>query len=355
MNIESKLQNIIHKASKKFPHLQVYIKSNALNQPLIYSPKGPKQPFHSASVGKLATAYIIIRLIEKNILSFDTRIDTILDSKRLYNLFVFQGIDYGSKVTVFHLLGHTSGINDYFEGITNDRKSILDIVMQQPDHLFTPEELVHYTATKQKAVGKPGDKFLYSDTGYILLGLIIEKIAKKQFFEVLREEVFNPLGMNDTGLIGYDSIAKQEHLAPVMVKKQDIRLYKSLSIDFSGGGLFTTLEDLSKLVNGLTNRQFISRPSFDKLATFKHHFNAGMFYGLGLMELRFEKFFFLLKGLPRFYGHLGVLGVHAWVDPNTGNTIIINVSDMSKMVSSFNLLISCVMAITQSQKVKFNS
>jgi len=91
------------------------------------------------------------------------------------------------------------------------------------------------------------------------------------------------------------------------------------------------------------------------LATFKHHFNAGMFYGLGLMELRFEKFFFLLKGLPRFYGHLGVLGVHAWVDPNTGNTIIINVSDMSKMVSSFNLLISCVMAITQSQKVKFNS
>ena len=352
MNLESKLATIIKKSTNKFPHLQIYVQSKQLDQPLIYSPRGPKQPFHSASVGKLATAYVIIRLIERQLISFDTAIHSILDAKILHNLYVFQGIDYGSKVTLFHLLGHTSGINDYFEGITDDRKSILDIVMQQPDHLFTPEELVHYTATKQKAVGKPGDKFLYSDTGYILLGLIIEKIAKKSFFEVLREEVFNPLGMNDTGLIGYDPIAKQEHLAPVMVKKQDIRLYKSLSIDFSGGGLFTTLEDLSKLVNGLTNRQFISQLSFDKMATFKHHFNAGMFYGLGLMELRFEKFFFLLKGLPRYYGHLGVLGVHAWVDPNTGNTIIINVSDMSKMVASFNLLISLTIEIYKHQKKK---
>lgn len=348
MNLESKLQNIIHKVSKKFPHLQVYIKSNTLNQPLIYSPKGPTQPFHSASVGKLATAYVVIRLIERQLLSFDTPITTILDAKILDNLFVFEDVDYRSRVTIFHLLGHTSGINDYFAGITNDKKSILDKVLQEPDHFFTPKELLRYTTTKQKAVGKPSDQFLYSDTGYILLGLIIEKIAKKPFFEVLREEVFNPLGMKDTGLIGYDPIAKQERLAPVIVKKQDIRLYKSLSIDFSGGGLLTTLEDLSKLVNGLTNRQFISQLSFQKMATFTNHFNAGMFYGLGLMELRFEKFFFLLKGLPRFYGHLGVLGVHAWVNPVTGDTIIINVSDMSKMVASFNLLISLVMEINKS-------
>ena len=153
-------------------------------------------------------------------------------------------------------------------------------------------------------------------------------------------------------MIGYDSIAKQDHLAPVIVKKKDIRLYKSLSIDFAGGGLITTLEDLSKLVNGLTNRQFISQSSFDKMATFEHHFNAGMFYGLGLMELRFEKFFFLLKGLPRYYGHLGVLGVHAWVDPKTGDTIIINVSDMNKMVASFNLLISLTIEIYKHQKEK---
>ncbi len=349
MNVESKLLNIIHKANKKFPHLQVYVQSKELNHPIIYSPKGPTQPFHSASVGKLATAYVLIRLIERQLLSFDSAITRILDAKSLDNLFVFKGVDYRSKVTISHLLGHTSGINDYFEGITNDKKSILDQVIQEPNHFFTPEELVRYTASHQQAVGKPDDKFLYSDTGYILLGLVVEKITKKPFFEVLKEEVFNPLGMKDTGLIGYDPIAKQEHLASVIVNKQDIRLYKSLSIDFSGGGLFTTLEDLSKLVNGLTNRQFISQASFNKMATFHHHFKAGMYYGLGLMELRFEKFFFLLKGLPRFYGHLGVLGVHAWVDPKTGDTIIINVSDMGKMVASFNLLISLAMAMKQSK------
>lgn len=352
MNLESKLLKTIHKANKKFPHLQVYVQSKALNHPLIYSPQGPNQPFHSASVGKLATAYVVVRLIERQLLSFDSPITTILEAKSLDNLFVFKGVDYRSKVTLSHLLGHTSGINDYFEGITNDKKSILDQVIQEPNHFFTPDELVRYTANHQQAVGKPEDKFLYSDTGYILLGLVVEKITKKPFFEVLKDEVFNPLGMKDTGLIGYDPIANQERLAPVIVNKQDIRLHKSLSIDFSGGGLFTTLEDLSKLVNGLTNRQFISQSSLDHMATFTHRFTAGMFYGLGLMELRFEKFFFLLKGLPRLYGHLGVLGVHAWTNPKTGDTIIINVSDMSKMVASFHLLISCVMAITQSTKGK---
>ncbi len=349
MNLESKLATIIKNSTNKFPHLQIYVQSKQLDQPLIYSPRGPKQPFHSASVGKLATAYVLIRLIEKNTLSFNTRIDTILDAKLLNNLFVFKGIDYANEVTIFHLLEHTSGINDYFEGITLDKKSILEKVIGEPDHFFTPNELIQFTANNQRAVGKPGDKFLYSDTGYILLGLIIEKIKNKHFFEVLREEVFNPLGMKDTGLVGYDPIAKQDQLAPVMVKHHDIRLFKSLSIDFSGGGLFTTLEDLSKLVNGLTDRQFISQASFNKMATFHHHFKAGMYYGLGLMELRFEKFFFLLKGLPRFYGHLGVLGVHAWVDPKTGDTIIINVSDMRKMVASFNLLISLAMAMKQSK------
>ena len=349
MDLERRLATIVEKATKKYPYLQVYIQSKTLNNPFIYSPKGPKQAFHSASVGKLATAYVLIRLIEKNTLSFNTRIDTILDAKLLNNLFVFKGIDYANEVTIFHLLEHTSGINDYFEGITLDKKSILEKVIGEPDHFFTPNELIQFTANNQRAVGKPGDKFLYSDTGYILLGLIIEKIENKHFFEVLKEEVFNPLGMKDTGLVGYDPIAKQDQLAPVMVKHRDIRLFKSLSIDFSGGGLFTTLEDLSKLVNGLTDRQFISQASFNKMATFHHHFKAGMYYGLGLMELRFEKFFFLLKGLPRFYGHLGVLGVHAWVDPKTGDTIIINVSDMRKMVASFNLLISLAMAMKQSK------
>jgi D-alanyl-D-alanine carboxypeptidase len=110
-----------------------------LNQPLIYSPKGPTQPFHSASVGKLATAYVVIRLIERQLLSFDTPITTILDAKTLDNLFVFRGVDYKSKVTMFHLLGHTSGINDYFEGITNDNKSFLDKVIHEPNH-FLPQK-----------------------------------------------------------------------------------------------------------------------------------------------------------------------------------------------------------------------
>jgi D-alanyl-D-alanine carboxypeptidase len=342
IQLENKLKKIINKANKKFPFLQVYIESNQLKQPIIHSLHGVNQHFHSASVGKLATSSAILRLIQEGKLAFDSHIEPILDRKILNKLFVFDGIDYRSEVTVSHLLGHTSGVNDYFDGITNDKKSILDKVINEPNHFFTPEEMIEFTANNQKPVGKPGDKFLYSDTGYILLALIIEKTTSKPFNQILREKVFKPLEMNDTGLMFYDPIANQEKLAPVIVKKQDIRLSRSLSVDFSGGGLCTTLEDLSKLIRGFQNRDFITQETYLKISNFSHHFTSGMFYGLGLMELRFEKMFFLLKGLPKLQGHLGVLGVHAWINPFNRDIFVINISNMSQMVSSFNLLISLV-------------
>lgn len=349
MTLVNKLNKIVLKASKKFPHLQVYIDSNQLSQPFVYSPQGNHQAFHSASVGKLATTMATLRLIQKKKLAFDTRIDSILSDHLLDHLFVYQGVDYRQEVTVTHLLSHMSGINDYFEGLTKDNTSILDDVLKHPDHFFTPESLILYTSHQQNAVGKPGEKFLYSDTGFVLLAFILEAVTQKKFYQILQEEVFEPLSMQNTGLLFYDPNVKQDNLAPVIVRKIDIRLYKSLSIDYSGGGLVTTLEDLSKLVRGLFNREFITKQTYDHITQFEHHFTSGMFYGLGLMEIRFEKMFFLLKGLPRLQGHLGVLGVHAWIDPVTQDVYVMNVSNMNQMVKSFNILISCVMALKTSK------
>jgi D-alanyl-D-alanine carboxypeptidase len=91
------------------------------------------------------------------------------------------------------------------------------------------------------------------------------------------------------------------------------------------------------------------------MSEFKHYFTSGMFYGLGLIELRFEKVFFLLKGLPKLEGNLGVLGVHAWINQQTKDIFIINVSNMKQMVSSFNLLISIVIEINKEYKQKKKS
>jgi D-alanyl-D-alanine carboxypeptidase len=225
-------------------------------------------------------------------------------------------------------------------------------VIQWQDRFYKPTDLLDVTRNHQSPVASPNRKFFYSDTGYILLGLLVEHIRQKPFHIVLREGIFDRLGMKHTGLLFYDSSVSQNSLESVIVKKTDLRLAQSLSIDFSGGGLATTAGDLTLFLKALHQNTLISKTSYAKMATFEPYFRAGMFYGFGLMELRFEKLFFLLKGLPRLHGHLGVLGVHAWFNPATGDTFVINIGNMDRIAASFQLLIQLVMMLENARKSK---
>ena len=133
-----------------------------------YSSTTPNQRFHSASVGKLMTATAIFTAIEQGKLSLDTRICTILEPNDLDRLFVFQGGDYQAEITVEQLLRHTSGINDYFESKTMDGSLFIDDVIKHPDRKWMPKDLIDFTRDRQQAIAKPGETFLYSDTGFIL-------------------------------------------------------------------------------------------------------------------------------------------------------------------------------------------
>ena len=349
-SIHSKVMNIIKSYEKKTQTLQVYVQSKCLEQPIIYENNHDNQKFHSASVGKLMTTALIVKAIEAGLLKWDQKIHDIFDLGYLDHLFVYQGIDYQDRVTLTHLLSHTSGINDYFEGKSDLKPTFLNQVLQNPKRFYTPNDLIDVTRKHQKAVGKPGDKFLYSDTGFVLLGLILEIIHQKPFHELLRIFIFNPLSMQDTSFMFYDPLFNQEELAPVIVKHQDIRTYTSLSLDFSGGGLSTTVRDLASFMKAWHDYQLFTHESYQKMTTFNNHFVSGMYYGLGVMELRFEKVFFLLKGFPKLHGHLGVLGVHAWVDIIHGDIYIINMGNLSDMAKSFQLLIKIVAEVEKEHK-----
>ncbi|MCP3763334.1 serine hydrolase [Domibacillus sp. A3M-37] len=77
------------------------------------------------------------------------------------------------------------------------------MIISEPNKKWTPPELVDFTRKRQQAVGVPGQVFHYSDTGYILLGLLIEKVTGKPFHENLHERIFQPLNMNDSYLLYY--------------------------------------------------------------------------------------------------------------------------------------------------------
>lgn len=344
------IQTYLIKAAKPFKTFQCMIKSAELNLEVSHSSTHVNQAFHSASVGKLFTAVLIFKALEEGRCTLESKIDSMLEAKLLDKLFIFQGVDYRTEVTLKHLLSHTSGVNDYFESKTIDGSSFIDEVLKQPHHFYTPQELIHFTQTKQKAIAAPGQKFHYSDTGYILLGLICESLYNTPLNTLIQEMIAIPCGLCDTYLCFYDDRFNAQDLAPLWMNKVEVSQFTSLSCDFSGGGLHTTASDLTKFLHALIDETLISKTSLDRMTRFDHKFRNGLYYGLGCMMMQPKDFFFLLKGLPPMIGHLGVTGIHAWIEPQSKTSIVMNVGNNKDMGKSFQVLITILQMMKSLEK-----
>jgi D-alanyl-D-alanine carboxypeptidase len=350
--LKEQVERILNKTVKKTKTLQFAMSLPAQGINYSYSSTIPNQRFHCASVGKLMTATLILMAIEQGKLKINTRIKSILEPGVLDRLFVFEGTDFQEEITVKHLLGHMSGINDYFESKTLDGSIFTDEVIKNPATFWKPSDLLDYTRNRQKAVARPGEEFFYSDTGYILLGLIVKEVFGMPFNQALDTFIFKPSRMDETYLCFYSDGFDQKALAPLYINGVDVHLFNSLSCDFSGGGLSTTANDLLKFLDHLQNQGFIGQQSLDQMASFDHRYRQGLYYGYGMMQVRFEEFFFLLKNLPRLQGHIGVTGVHAWYDPATKGTFVLNMGNTKDVVLSFKLLIKIIQLIQRDLEIK---
>ncbi|MBI9102218.1 MAG: beta-lactamase family protein [Spirochaetales bacterium] len=281
------------------------------------------QPFHIASAGKSFTAALAGILIDDGALSLEDRVDHYLDAGVTGDLFKIAGKDYSDQVTVRNLLNHTSGVADYFSDPVHDSKPMSELILSEPERFWTPLDLIDFTRNYQNPVGKPGETYHYSDTGYILLGLIIEQISGKPFHEMLKEKIFIPLSMDDTYLMFYAEPKNgKREISDIWFEGVRINEYNSLSIDWAGGGIISTLPDLSHFIRALNKYEIVSEETMNLLYSFDHKFMRGIHYGNGFMEFHFEEYFPLLANLPHFRGHMGVLGTQMLYDRNADTVYI---------------------------------
>ena len=141
--------------------------------------------FNLASASKMFTAVAIAKLVEEGRLSYDDPIGLYLDTD-----WVSQ--DVGYKVQVGHLLNHTSGLGHYWDKWDYYANTIRDL---EDYKLIISDELAF----------EPGTDYQYSNTGYLLLGVIIEEVTDKSYYEYIQEVIFDPCGMADTGFFEMDT------------------------------------------------------------------------------------------------------------------------------------------------------
>ena len=342
-----KIDQILQKTASKniASDTQVRIYSGKHGIDYRYTSKGSR-PYHGASIGKVFVVVLLLKMVSEEKLSLDQPIHELLEAKVLQELFVVNGNDHSGEVTIRQLAMHTSGINDYFESKSSSDSSFIDLIISESDHFWTPDELLDFTRNYQKAVARPGEKFFYSDTGYILLGKILENVSGISYGELLSKHIFEPLGMKDSYLHGYSGSATTKTMAPLFVSGVDVSKMQSLSCDWSGGGVVTTTDDLLLFQEALHDGKFCDLMA--EQAGFPNKFRRGMHYGFGMMELHFNEFFLLLRGMPNMKGHIGITSTHMFYDEINDVHYIMNFGSDKRMVESFKTLIK----IVQSLKMK---
>jgi D-alanyl-D-alanine carboxypeptidase len=304
------------------------------------------QPFHIASIGKLFTLVLLLQLEEEKKLNLNDPILKYLDKNSINGLFVINGIDHSNEVTIDNLISHTSGVADYFGSDENDKSGVLIEILNDPNKFWEPLDLINYSISNQKPVGKPNQLFHYSDTGYILLGLIVESITKIKFEDLLQEKIFKPLDMNSTymHLRSKPLVETNLKISNMMLGNKEVTNFKSLSADWSGGGIISTVDDLLKLHKAFIEGRLFTKINYLKLSG-ENKFHNGIFYGKGLMTIKYGEMFFLMPDLPFLYGHSGLLGTLLFYTPEYDSYIILNLGSTADVSKSFEFMFRLMMIL----------
>lgn len=305
----------------------------------------PTDRYHSASIGKTFTATIFGMLYDKGILDYSDRITDYLSDEILKDIFIYQGVDYKDEVTIMQLLKHTSGVADFFEGPVIKGKPMLELIQDEPDRMWSPLELVTFSRQYQTAVNKPGEEMHYSDTGYVLLGLILEEATGIEYHEALHDMIFEPLDMNNSYLNfkSESQVQSEEDILEIWIDGTDFSQKNALSLDWAGGGIVSTTQDLLTFFKALHNGELVKDSTFNQMKQFNNEYQTGVYYGMGMMEFDFGDFSFFLEDLSNIYGGVGATGSFMMYDETNDTYIIANYGSFEFMDDSVESLANILM------------
>ena len=221
-------------------------------------PDTPTTKFRLGSITKQFTAASILLLEERGKLKIDDPVKKYMpDAPAAWD-----------KVTIFHLLTHTSGIPSF--------TSFPDYPKRESETM-TPQQLVEWFRDKPLEF-EPGTKWNYSNSGYVLLGYLIEKISGQGYADFVQQNIFTPLGMKDSGYDSNSAVIERRAAGYAPGKNGPENAgFVNMTIPLSAGGLYSTTEDLLRWEQGLFGGKLLSPASLAKMtAPFKENYAFGL-------------------------------------------------------------------------------
>jgi len=251
--------------------------------------------FRIASMSKTFTGVLIAQLMEQGRLTGGDSIADYLPRDLLDKVPVAAG-HRAADITIDHLLRHRAGFNDF--ALSDEW---LAEIAADPGRARAPADIIAWALAHTRLVGAPGENYQYTDTGYVLLGLLLEAVTGIPYWRLCREHIFDPLGMDETWLEGHEEPRTElSHPYVVMNGEYIDALQIHGSVDWAAGGHVSTLADINRFLRAVFNGCLFAR--VDTLDRFLSGPEAapGYYYAMGVGRKQ-------IRGL-HLWGHLGHWG-----------------------------------------------
>ena len=220
-------------------------------------------PFRIASVSKSITAVAVLQLVEDGCVALETPLESLV-----------PGFPNGDRITVEHLLGHRSGIPSdvYLEGFEQNSRLSL-----------TLEDALAWVREEAQPRFKPGDRFDYSNSNYLLLTSVVEQVSGLPYEQYLAQMLFGPAGMSETGLDSGSRILPGRAHGYSRTEPGEVANapYRDPSFGWGYGALYSTTWDLWRFDRALTDERLLSPEMRSRMWSPRSETPWGNQYGLG--------------------------------------------------------------------------
>jgi CubicO group peptidase (beta-lactamase class C family) len=212
--------------------------------------------FRIASLSKMFTAVAALQLIDAGKLSLDTSVIECLE---------LENTRIPKEATVYHMLTMTSGIADWFDESGNWEEDWAELCRKHPIYLFRNNKDYLALFIGEEPVASVGEKHLYNGAGYILLGLIIERLSGSSYYEYIERQIFGKAQMLRSGFMALDDVDDEvaEGYIPITDESDKVigwkkNIYSTTPNAAADGGATSTAADLVKFSQALRNGEFLS-------------------------------------------------------------------------------------------------
>lgn len=314
------------------------------------APMHTDTPFWVASITKLYIAAAILKLHEKGRVSIDDTMAAYLPESLVQGIHQVNGVDYSDKITIRHLLSHSSGLPEYLEIHRKDEECLVDFVAENVDRSWSTEDIVQIVRDVNKPLFAPQfsggkKKIRYSDTNFQLLIAIIENVTEQPIHIAFKEMLYQPLGLEQTFHPGTSPVGQVSPVASVWYRDKLLNVPEAMRCFRD---LNSTASDLLAFMRALVSGKVFDDPATVNLMTGEwNQFGFALSpigpgwpieYGLGIMRFRYPKYLTPFRPVPEVIGHTGASGSWLFYCPPLDILLTGSVSQIAATAAPFQVV-----------------